>query len=183
MQQMAELSQNAPGVIKLRILPLVALVPFVTIACHVGQPAPPAPRPAELEIASSPGDVLRSAADLLEKKGWRVLPFDTSAGYLQAEHRAQGEGNGDWMVCENGVGRHGDTRRATKELISTVAVRVQTSPARTGSLVSIHVTVPTAYSVFVYPEHGPPEYARPRCVSSGAIETQLETALRNQLPS
>jgi hypothetical protein len=153
---------------------LASLVP----GCHLSSPPlPEAPPVTELELAAPPSTVLKSAADLLQGIGWWVAPVDTLSGQLRAERRAKGDANGEWMVCVNGVGRTGDTRRATKDLTSTVLVQLRADAKGSGSLVRIKATVPSAYSVFAFTERGPPEYAVAQCVSSGGIENRLRESL------
>lgn len=161
-----------------RILWATSFVALLVSGCHLGgSPVPPAPPPTDFEVAASPGSVLTRAAEVLQRLGWWVAPFDTTSGQLRAEHQARGDGNGQWMACVNGVGRTGDTRRATKDLTSTVVVQLRAEKKGSGSQVRIFGTVPSAYSLFAFTEKGPPEYAVAECVSSGAIEARIREGL------
>jgi hypothetical protein len=161
-----------------RIIWATSLIALGVPGCHLGgSPVPPAPPATEFEIAASPGTVLRRAADALQAWGWWVAPVDTGSGQLRAEHHSRGDANGQWMACVNSVGRTGDTRRATKDLTSTVVVQLRAEKKGSGSQVRIIGTVPSAYSLFAFTEKGPPEYAVAECVSSGAIESRIRDAL------
>jgi hypothetical protein len=161
-----------------RIIWATSFIAFAATGCHLGgSPVPPAPPAAEFEIAASPATVLTRAAEALQQWGWWVAPVDTTSGQLRAEHQARGDANGEWMACVNGVGRTGDTRRATKDLTSTVVVQLRAEKTGSGSQVRIMGTVPSAYSLFSFREKGPPEYAVAQCVSSGAIESRIRAAL------
>src|SRR5438105_1622088 len=85
---------------------------------------PPAPR--EFVVSAPPDSVLAAADTLLSRAGWITETRDRGMT-LRGEHKGRGDENGDWLTCESGVGRHGDTRRATRDLRSVVAVLVETS--------------------------------------------------------
>src|SRR5687767_4022785 len=153
-------------------------IAFIVSGCHLGgSPTPTPPPVTEFELSIPVARALTSAAEVLRGLGWWVAPVDTASGQLRAEHQARGDGNGEWMACANGVGRTGDTRRATKDLTSTVVVMIRAETKGSGSRVRIMGSVPSAYSIFAFTEHGPPEYAIAQCVSSGAIESRVREAL------
>jgi hypothetical protein len=145
-------------------------------ACH-HQAAPPPPAPRRLELRAPPAAILDSAAAALRRLRWEITERLPVAGALRARHEAEGDGNGDWMICENGVGSKGDSRRATRDLRSTVVVQVGAVPVRDGSEVHIRAEVPSAYSFLLPAERTIDALVVTQCVSSGAIETRLAEIL------
>lgn len=173
-----EIMRNGRRAIRRSVM-ATSLIAFMVSGCHLGgSPTPTPPPVTEFEVAIPASRALSSAAEVLQGLGgWWVAPVDTASGQLRAEHQARGDGNGEWMTCANGVGRTGDTRRATKDLTSTVVVMIRAETKGSGSRVRIMGSVPSAYSIFAFTEHGPPEYAIAQCVSSGAIESRVREAL------
>jgi hypothetical protein len=151
-------------------------VALFCLAC-ASQPLPSPPAPRQLELRAPPSVVLDSAAAALLRLGWKITETSRTTGTLRAEHEGEGDVNGDWMVCENGVGRKGDTRRATRDLRSTVTVRLQATPATQGSAIRISAGVLRAYSIFLPADRTIDAYVVTQCVSTGAIESWLAGAL------
>lgn len=155
-------------------------LPVAIVACYTPPPRPPGPR--ELDVRAAQAIILDSAAALLQRSGWAVVALDAAGGTLRADREAVGDANGEWMVCENGVGRTGDTRRGTRDLRSTVSVVVDATVTADHSRVRIRADVPLAYSIFGISDRGVPEYVVSQCVSSGAIEARLAEALAAAFP-
>ena len=142
-----------------------------TVAACSNTPPPAAPEPIALHVSMDPNRVVTRSAQILTGEGWAVVVSDAPGGILRAEHKAEGDRNGDWIACENGWGRRGDRSSQTLSLTSTVSVHVVAKPDTAGSLVQITGTAEgkTAPMLIKAPVE---------CVSSGSIERALADSLR-----
>lgn len=138
-------------------------------------PPPEAPAPRDLELAVPATVAVAVAAELLASIGWGV--HQEHDYLLRAEHAATGDANGEWMVCESGVGARGDTRRVTRELSSLVVATVRAVPSDTLAQLTISAAVPAATSPYGWAGEGPRRVSVHRCVSSGRLEAWLGEAL------
>jgi len=118
-----------------------------------------------------PRRVVSTSAQILTGAGWAVVVSDAPGGVLRAEHKAEGDGNGEWIACENGWGKRGDRRSQTLSLTSTVSVQMVAKPVTGGTRVQITANAQATTAPMLI-------RAPVACVSSGTIERFLADSLR-----
>jgi hypothetical protein len=152
----------------LRPLPLA--IALLATAC-LGHPLT-APTPLAFHSARSARDATRSAAVALVDAGFRVEQSDSIGYALKASRTATHNGNAEFVTCSLPSGSAAAANRET-----TLMISFQAAPAPTGSDISIGSSVKTAYPGYAGTDVQVPA-ADTLCVSNGAMERRLETALR-----
>lgn len=146
----------------------------VLIAIVGCSPTPPltAPEPVSIKSSRSKADVVRVATRELTLVGFEIASSDTSAGTLTATRKRDRRGNFDYITCD-----FAENSLAESNLVSTMTVIVSaTSPSGGGTSVEIASSVLAAYPNL----EGTPlprSESHSDCVSTGAIEKQIATAL------
>ena len=131
-----------------------------------------APAPVSLKTSHSKAQVVQLASRELTSAGFEVAASDTVAGTLTAKRTRDRRGNHDYIDCnlaENSL--------AEQNLVSTLTVTVATtSPAAGTNAVEIGASVLAKYPG-LEDSPLPRSESRSDCVSTGAIEKQIATAL------
>jgi len=135
-------------------------------------PAPlPAPEPVSIKSARSKADVVRVTTRELTSAGFEIASSDTTAGTVSAKRTRERRGNFDYITC-----KFAENSLAETNLVSTITVTVSTSASTDMNNVEIGSSVLATYPGL---EGTPLPRAESRsdCVSTGAIEKQIATAL------
>ena len=132
-----------------------------------------APAPVSLKTSHSKAQVVQLASRELTSAGFEVAASDTVAGTLTAKRTRDRRGNHDYIDCnlaENSL--------AEQNLVSTLTVTVATtSPGAGTNTVAIGASVLAKYPG-LEDSPLPRSESRSDCVSTGAIEKQIATALQ-----
>ena len=148
-----------------RCIPAMMLV----LACA---PAPlPAPGPVSLTSARSKASIVDVAKRELTSAGFEIASVDSVAGSLTAKRTRERRGNFDYITC-----KFAENSLAETQLVSTVTVNVSTASSTDVNRVEIGASVLATYPGL---EDSPLPRADSQtdCVSTGAIEKQLATAI------
>jgi hypothetical protein len=132
-----------------------------------------APGPVSLKTTHSKAQVVQLASKELTSVGFEVATSDTVAGSLTATRTRDRRGNYDFIDCD-----FAENSLAEQNLVSTLTVTVATTSPTTGTnSVAIGASVLAKYPGL----EGSPlprSESRSDCVSTGAIEKQIATALQ-----
>ena len=148
-----------------RCIPAMMLV----LACA---PAPlPAPAPVSITSARSKAGIVEAARRELTSAGFEIASVDSAAGSLTAKRTRERRGNFDYITC-----KFAENSLAETQLVSTVTVNVSTASSTDVNRVEIGASVLATYPGL---EDSPLPRADSQtdCVSTGAIEKQLATAI------
>jgi len=131
-----------------------------------------APSPVEFHAGKAAPQAIQIAALALASAGFRVAQADSLGTALTANRWATHNGNEDYVRCRYPKGSDAAANRAT-----TLFITLRAKPDTMGSDVTIGGRVTTTYPGY----QGTAMAIAPNdtdCVSTGAIERQLEIALR-----
>jgi hypothetical protein len=139
-------------------------------------PTPPltAPEPVSIKSSRSKADIVQVATRELTSVGFEIATSDTTAGTLTATRKRDRRGNSEYITCD-----FAQNSLAESNLVSTMTVIVSTTSPSGGSgatNVQIGSSVLAAYPNL----EGTPlprSESHSDCVSTGAIEKQIATAL------
>jgi len=146
-----------------------ALVVATVVACV---PAPLAqPEPVALKSTRSRSEIVQTATRELTSAGFEVSASDTTAGTVTAKRTREKRGNFDYITC-----KFAENSLAETNLVSTLTVSVTTTGAAGSSDVQIRGTVLATYPGLTDSPVARSE-SQSDCVSTGAIERQLASAL------
>ena len=150
-----------------RILMLACLVACGCLSTPVTAPAPIA-----FHASRSAREATQVAAVALANAGFRVAQTDSIGQLLSATRTATHNGNEDYITCQL---PRGSGAAANRQTILSITFRAK--PSTSGSDVTIDGKVTTSYPGY----EGTAMQTAPNdtdCVSNGAMERQLEMALR-----
>lgn len=151
------------------VLALIAGAVLGNAGCRPLPSAPPPPPPQVLLLPAPRDSVVAAAADALTDLEWNVGYNSPAEGVLRAERvRAQG-GNARFLACPPDVTWWGPGMPR-----STMRVDLTATPGTEGTRVEIVASVVSAWAVNKFDRVTEPV----KCVSSGAIESDLADALR-----
>jgi len=144
---------------------------IVIVGCT---PAPlEAPQPVSLKTARSKPQVVQVASRELTSVGFEIAASDTVAGTLSAKRTRDRRGNFDFIAC-----KFAENSLAEQNLVSTLTVTVSTTSPPGGATNNVEIG---ASVLATYPgledSPLPRSESRSDCVSTGAIEKQIATAL------
>ena len=142
---------------------------IILVACA---PSPlPQPEPVSLKSSRSKAAIVQMATRELTAAGFEIASSDTVAGTLSAKRTRERRGNFDYITC-----KFAENSLAETNLVSTLTVNVTTSSSTDINTVEIGTSVLATYPGL---EDSPLPRAESRsdCVSTGAIEKQIATAL------
>jgi hypothetical protein len=148
--------------------PHLTLLALALTSCRASAPAQ---APIDLWVAHPKAEVVTLAAAAATSAGFVVTKSDTAAGALAAMREAEGDGNGDYLRCEQGQGQGG----APVGFSSKVTVSVVARDAAGGARVGISAEVRFARTGVIGPGRRVMEWT---CGSSGEIERVILAALR-----
>jgi len=152
-------------------LALTASAALGVAGCHGIPSAPPPPAPQVLLLPVPPDSVVAAAAAALTDLEWNVGYTSPAEGVLRAERvRAQG-GNARFLACPPDVTWWGPGMPR-----STMRLDLTATPGTEGTRVEIVASVVSAWAVNKFDRVTEPV----KCVSSGAIESELADALRER---
>ena len=167
MRAKASMNRYGRGVALPRILILACLVVCGYLSTPVTAPAPIA-----FHASRSAREATQVAAVALANAGFRVAQTDSIGQVLSAARTATHNGNEDYITCQL---PRGSGAAANRQTILSITFRAK--PSTSGSDVTIDGKVTTSYPGY----EGTAMQTAPNdtdCVSSGAMERQLEMALR-----
>ena len=147
------------------------VIPVLLGSACVQQPLTQ-PEPVSFKSAKSKAEVVQVATRELTAAGFEIAASDTAAGTLTAKRTREKRGNFDYITC-----KFAENSLAETNLESTLTVMVSATGTGAASDVQVRGTVLAKYP-------GLEESPLPRsesqtdCVSTGAIERQVATALR-----
>jgi len=130
------------------------------------------PDPVSLTSARSRADVIQVATRELTSAGFEVAATDTATGTLTAKRTREKRGNFDYITC-----KFAESSLAETNLVSTLTVTVSATGTGAASDVQVRGSVLATYPGL----EGSPlprSESQTDCVSTGAIERQIATALR-----
>jgi hypothetical protein len=132
-----------------------------------------APAPVSLKTSHSKAQVVQVASRELTSAGFEVAASDTAAGTLTATRTRDRRGNYDYIDCN-----FAENSLAEQNLVSTLTVTVATTSPATGTT-SVEIGA-SVLAKFPGLEDSPLPRSESRsdCVSTGAIEKQIATALQ-----
>src|SRR5262245_24458658 len=144
---------------------------IVLVGCT---PAPlETPQPVALKTSRSKPQVVQVASRELTSAGFEVAASDTVAGTLSAKRVRDRRGNFDYITC-----KFAENSLAEQNLVSTLTVTVSTTSPPGGATNNVEIG---ASVLATYPgledSPLPRSESRSDCVSTGAIEKQIATAL------
>ena len=132
-----------------------------------------APAPVSMKTSHSKAQVVQLASRELTSAGFEVAASDTVAGTLTAKRTRDRRGNYDYIDCN-----FAENSLAEQNLVSTLTVTVATtSPGAGINNVEIGASVLATYPG-LESSPLPRSESRSDCVSTGAIEKQIATALQ-----
>jgi hypothetical protein len=148
-----------------------AAIVIVIVGCT---PAPlEAPQPASIKTSRSRPQVVQVASHELTSAGFEVAASDSAAGTLSAKRVRNRRGNYDYITC-----KFAENSLAEQNLVSTLTVTVSTTSPPGGATNNVEIG---ASVLATYPgledSPLPRSESRSDCVSTGAIEKQIATAL------
>ena len=137
-------------------------------------PAPlEAPQPVSAKTSRSKSQVVQAASRELTSVGFEIAASDTVAGTLSAKRVRDRRGNYDYITC-----KFAENSLAEQNLVATLTVTVSTTSPPGGATNNVEIG---ASVLATYPgledSPLPRSESRSDCVSTGAIEKQIATAL------
>ena len=154
----------------MRNLARAAFAALTVVGCT--QASLEAPAPVSMKTSHSKTQVVQLASRELTSVGFEVSASDTVAGTLTAKRTRDRRGNYDYIDCN-----FAENSLAEQNLVSTVTVTVATtSPGAGTNNVEIGASVLATYPG-LQDSPLPRSESRGDCVSTGAIEKQIATAL------
>ena len=150
---------------------LVTVLSLATAATACSTPPLTQPEPVTFKTARSRADVVQMATRELTSAGFEIAASDTAAGTLTAKRKRDRRANYDYITC-----KFAEASLAETNLVSTLTVTVSVTGAGATSDVQVHGSVLATYPSL---EASPlvRSDSQTDCVSTGAIERQIATAL------
>jgi len=146
------------------------LFAIASTACLPTRAVPPSPL--SFHASRSAKDAAQVAAVALVNAGFRVTQTDSSGLALTASRTATHGGNEQYVTCNLSKGSAAAANSET-----TLTIDIKLTPSASGSDVTVGSRVRTSYPGYAGTAMETPPNETD-CVSNGAMEQQLATALR-----